>query len=132
MKAASRRKRTTIGKARPSRALAVKVSEAPASIPRYGRTLGQRRTSRPGAGTRRIALAVVVSACGSCKHPLGVIEDEHSGRTVTERQGPVYAHGDEQQRKIEQTVAIHLPRKRRRRMLPPQPDAVPEQSGPQK
>jgi hypothetical protein len=96
MKAASSRKRTTIGKARPKRALAVRVTEAAASIPRYGRTLGQRRTSRPGAGTRRIALAVVVSACGSCEHPLGLIEDKHSGRTVTEGKGPVYAHGDEQ------------------------------------
>src|SRR3954466_11631414 len=83
-KAASNRYRTTIGKANPSSALIVRVSEATAIIRRYGRTLGQSRTSRPGAGTRRVALVVVVPACGGRELPLGVIEDEHSGRTVTE------------------------------------------------
>src|SRR3954452_23410452 len=104
-KAASSRYRTTRGKANPRIALATRLSMANASIPRYCRTRGQRRTSRPGEGIRRgeAELSVAVVAAGGCgKRAFRLIENEPGGgvHSVTEGERPVDAHGQEEERQV--------------------------------
>src|SRR3954454_12447239 len=119
-----------MGNARPSSALTIRVTEASASMPRYALTRGHRRTSLPGAGTRREALAVVVPACRSGELTLGMIEDEHPDwiALMAKRQGPVYSHGHKQKGQVEQTVSVHLPGDWCDRTFPQQANTVPEQS----
>src|SRR3954469_21706881 len=134
-KAASSRYRTTRGKASPRIALATRVSMANASIPRYSRTRGQRRTSRPGEGIRRweVELLVAVVAAGGCgKLAFWLIEDEHRGRSpaVTEGERPVYTHGHEEERQVQQAVAVHPPGHRNGHAAAHQVYAIPQQPGP--
>ena len=61
----------------------------------------------------------------------GLLQNQDLRRrgAMAERQRAVHPHGDEQEREVEQGVAVHPPGHRRHRPLAPEPDAVPEQPG---